>query len=115
MVEVPPPAVPLVLEPSEHKRAPRTPYEAKFSLQYSLAAMLRYGTVGLDTYKPERISQSRGALVLAARVRFVAAEMAGYPRCVSGNRDRDDGPEAVRVATRPLKETPGQSGSAGDL
>jgi 2-methylcitrate dehydratase PrpD len=104
VVKVPPPAVPLVLEPSEHKRAPRTPYEAKFSLQYSLAAMLRDGRVGLDTYEPERISEPE-TLALAARVRFVAAEMVGYPDVFPATVTVTTGRKQW-VATRPLGGRP---------
>jgi 2-methylcitrate dehydratase PrpD len=69
-VSVPPgPAVALVLEPAREKLAPRTPYEAKFSLQYSLAALLVHGRVGLDTYAVQAIEEGR-VLALARRIRY---------------------------------------------
>lgn len=63
------PAVELVLEPEREKIAPRTPYEAKFSLQYSLAALLVHGRVGLDTYEARAIGDAR-VLALARRVSY---------------------------------------------
>ena len=46
VVTVPEAAVALVLEPAAPKQAPRTEYEAKFSLQYSTAAMVVHGRLG---------------------------------------------------------------------
>jgi 2-methylcitrate dehydratase PrpD len=86
-VSVPPgPAVALVLEPEPEKLAPRTPYEAKFSLQYSLAWLLVYGRVGLDAYAAQAIEDPR-VLALARRI--------GYRADASG----DDGafPGGVRI------------------
>ena len=53
-VAVPDPGVPLVLEPVEAKRDPRTEYDAKFSLQYSIAALIVHGSVGVETYTGRR-------------------------------------------------------------
>ena len=64
---VPAGEVPIVCEPREAKLRPRTPYDAQFSLPYSVAAALVDGRVGLDTYAPERIADAR-VLALAARV-----------------------------------------------
>ncbi len=50
LVTIPPEGVSLVLEPADRKIAPRTVYEAKFSLQYSTAAMLVNGSAGLSAY-----------------------------------------------------------------
>ena len=59
VVTVPEAGVSLVLEPAEPKVAPRTDYEGKFSLQYSTAAMLVHGRVGLTTYTPEALADER--------------------------------------------------------
>ena len=53
---VPAGEVPIVCEPRESKLRPRTPYDAQFSLAYSVAAALVDGRVGLDTYAKDRIS-----------------------------------------------------------
>jgi 2-methylcitrate dehydratase PrpD len=64
---VPPSGMPIVAEPAEAKRRPRTPYDAQFSLPYSVAAAFVDGRVGLDTYAPERLDDPR-VLALADRV-----------------------------------------------
>jgi 2-methylcitrate dehydratase PrpD len=75
--------LPLVLEPREAKIVPRTPYDAKFSLQYSVAAMLVHGEVGVATYTPEAIGDER-VLAVAARVRHEARDFPTYPEAFPG-------------------------------
>ena len=75
VVTVPAAIVQSVLEPARHKIAPRTPYEAKFSLQYSAAAMLIHGQVGIATYTDAAIADPR-VLELARKVRYETRE---YP------------------------------------
>ena len=70
---VPRGAVDVVLEPYAAKLEPRTPYEAKFSLPYSLAAMIVHGTVGTGTYTHEAIADP-SVRALAARVRYEVKE-----------------------------------------
>jgi 2-methylcitrate dehydratase PrpD len=69
VVTVPERAVPIVLEPQAAKQAPRTPYEGKFSLQFSVAAQLAHGRPGLDTYTAAAIADPE-VLGLARRVRY---------------------------------------------
>ena len=64
---VPPSGVPIVAEPREAKLRPRTPYDAQFSLPYSVAAAFVDGRVDLDTYAPDRLGDPR-VLALADRV-----------------------------------------------
>jgi 2-methylcitrate dehydratase PrpD len=64
---VPPSGMPIVAEPYEAKRRPRTPYDAQFSLPYSVAAALVDGRVDLDTYAVDRLGDPR-VLALADRV-----------------------------------------------
>jgi 2-methylcitrate dehydratase PrpD len=73
IVRVPQGAVDVVLEPSAAKLAPRTPYEAKFSLQFSIASLIVRGRVGTDTYTDGAIGD-RGVLELARRVRYEVGE-----------------------------------------
>ncbi|NUU24716.1 MAG: MmgE/PrpD family protein, partial [Streptomycetaceae bacterium] len=73
-VTVPREAVPLVCAPD--KARPRTVYEAKFSLAWSLAAMLVDGSVGVDTYS-EGCTRRTKVSALADRVRFVQARHEG--------------------------------------
>jgi 2-methylcitrate dehydratase PrpD len=83
VVTVPEAGVSLVLEPAATKVAPRTDYEGKFSLQYSTAAMLVHGRVGLTTYTPEALADPR-VLGLARKVRYETREYASYPAAFPG-------------------------------
>ncbi len=66
---VPAGEVPIVCEPAAAKLRPRTPYDAKFSLPFSVAAALVDGVVGLDTFAPGRLGDER-LLSLASRVGY---------------------------------------------
>jgi 2-methylcitrate dehydratase PrpD len=83
VVTVPEAGVPLVLEPAESKVAPRSDYEGKFSLQFSTAAMLVHGRVGLTTYTPQVLTDAR-VLELARKVRYETKEYASYPAAFPG-------------------------------
>ena len=65
------------------KIAPRTVYEAKFSLQYSTAAMLVHGAAGLSAYSDEAIADQR-VLDLTRRVRYETKEYDTYPAAFPG-------------------------------
>jgi 2-methylcitrate dehydratase PrpD len=80
---VPEAGVGLVLEPVASKRAPRSSYEAKFSLQYSAAAMIVNGGVGVSTYGSNAIADPR-VLDLAARVRYETKAYPSYPGAFPG-------------------------------
>ena len=75
---VPAGEIPIVCEPREAKLRPRTPYDAQFSLPYSVAAALVDGRVGLDTYEPAKIHDPR-VLALAARVTHTVDPDSRYP------------------------------------
>jgi 2-methylcitrate dehydratase PrpD len=83
VVTVPEAAVALVLEPAASKQAPRSEYEAKFSLQYSTAAMLVHGRVGVRTYSADEIADPR-VLALAGKVRHETKEYSSYPAAFPG-------------------------------
>jgi len=80
---VPQDAVSFVLEPAASKVRPRTEYEAKFSLQFGIAAMLVDGAVGVSTFTPERIADPR-LLDLAQRVRYEVRDYPTYPAAFPG-------------------------------
>lgn len=82
-VTVPQEVVPIVLEPAATKRAPQTAYEAKFSLPYSVAALLADGRVDVDSYTPEAIARPE-LLALADRVSYEVKEYASYPGAFPG-------------------------------
>ncbi|MGH7897858.1 MAG: MmgE/PrpD family protein, partial [Candidatus Binatia bacterium] len=83
VVEVPEPAVSLVLEPAAEKARPRTPYDAKFSLPYSLAALLIHGRVDLDTYSARAVGDP-AVLSLARAVRYRVKTFATFPQALPG-------------------------------
>ncbi len=91
-VSIPEPGVPLVLEPVEHKRRPRTPYDAKFSLPYSVAAMLVHGRLDVGSYTPAAIEDA-AVLSLASRVVHVPGDFRTYRRSFPGRveLELDDG------------------------
>jgi 2-methylcitrate dehydratase PrpD len=82
-VAVPDPGVPLVLEPLAAKRDPRTEYDAKFSLPYSIAALVVHGRVGVETYTEQAI-RDPAVLALAARVQHVQRDFPTYPQSFPG-------------------------------
>jgi 2-methylcitrate dehydratase PrpD len=83
LVWIPDAGVALVLEPVESKQTPRTEYEAKFSLQYSTAAMLVHGQVGVRTYTDEALADPR-VQALAQKVRYETKEYDTYPAAFPG-------------------------------
>jgi 2-methylcitrate dehydratase PrpD len=80
---IPEPLVPFVLEPVADKRRPKTGYDAKFSLQYSLAAMLTRGEVDLSTYSEESLTDPV-VLDAAARVGYEAYSFESFPEFFPG-------------------------------
>jgi 2-methylcitrate dehydratase PrpD len=80
----------LVLEPLADKHRPRTEYEAKFSLPYSIASLLVRGNVDLSTYTDEAIADE-DVLKLAAKVRYEIKDYDTFPRALPGG---------VRISTR---------------
>jgi 2-methylcitrate dehydratase PrpD len=75
LLRVPDDSIPIVCAPAEVKQRPRTAYEAKFSAQWSVAAMLVDGRVGIDSYQTDRIGRPDVAR-LAQLVRY---EPTGMP------------------------------------
>jgi 2-methylcitrate dehydratase PrpD len=82
-VSVPAPAVPIVLEPVAAKFAPRTDYDAKFSLQYCTAALLLTGKVDVGTFSEPTLCDGRIA-ELARKVSYVVRDYATWPAAFPG-------------------------------
>jgi len=80
---VPAGEVPIVCEPTTAKLRPRSPYDAKFSLAFCVAAALVGDRVGIGTFSEEGIREP-GALALAARVRYTVDPSSPYPRTFPG-------------------------------
>jgi 2-methylcitrate dehydratase PrpD len=75
--------VSLVLEPLADKHRPRSEYEAKFSLPYSIASLLVRGKVDVSTYTDEAIVDP-DVLELAAKVRYEVKDYATFPQALPG-------------------------------
>jgi 2-methylcitrate dehydratase PrpD len=82
-VSIPAAGVGLVVAPEARKRVPSSPTDARFSLHYSVAAMLIAGDVGLRTYQSESISDPR-VLALAAKVSAQGRQFPSYPSAFPG-------------------------------
>jgi 2-methylcitrate dehydratase PrpD len=80
---VPAGEVPIVCEPRAVKIAPRTTYEAQFSLPFVVAAAFVDGRVGLGTFTPERLRDDR-VLALAARVAHAVDPESTFPNGFPG-------------------------------
>lgn len=83
VVTVPAAGVSLVLEPAGQKVAPRSEYEGKFSLQYSVASMLVRGHVAVSDFTDEAIADP-AVLAVAAKVRYETPEYPTYPQAFPG-------------------------------
>jgi len=75
---VPAGEVPIICEPRDAKLAPRTSYDARFSLPYTVAAALVDGRVTLETFAPERLNDQR-LLALAGRVTHTVDPTSSFP------------------------------------
>ena len=80
---VPAGEVPIICEPMDVKRRPRTSYDAQFSLPFSVASAFVDGAIGLDTYAPARLDDPR-VLALAARVSHTIDPDAAFPKSFPG-------------------------------
>jgi 2-methylcitrate dehydratase PrpD len=80
---VPAGEVPIVCEPAAAKLRPRTPYDAKFSLAFCVAAALCGDRVGIGAFTAESIREDR-VLALAARVRYTVDPASPFPRTFPG-------------------------------
>lgn len=76
IAELHPDAVPIVAEPRAAKIRPRTPYEAKFSLPWSVAAAIVDGRIDVRTYAPDRLERPE-VTALAERVTVRVADAPG--------------------------------------
>lgn len=83
-VVVHPDSAPTVCEPREAKNSPRTPYDAKFSLPWSLAAQLVDGEITIDTYRVENLGRPE-LIRLAKLVEVTLGPAEGFAADASGN------------------------------
>ena len=83
VVTVPTAGVSLVLEPAAAKTTPRSDYEGKFSLQYSIASMLVRGHVSVADFTDEAIADPK-VLAVAAKVGYETPDYPTYPQAFPG-------------------------------
>lgn len=75
-LDLPAASMPIVAVPEDSKRNPRTAYEAKFSVQWSLAAMLTSGRIDIESYLPGELGRA-DLRELAGRVHVESASVSG--------------------------------------
>jgi 2-methylcitrate dehydratase PrpD len=110
-VRIPAEGEPLVLEPLSAKHEPRTPYDAKFSLPFTVAHRLVHGRLGVSSFSARSI-RDRDVLALASRVRGEPlsgpppSRFAGGARIVTTRGDELDGfvPHAPGSPGNPLDD-----------
>jgi 2-methylcitrate dehydratase PrpD len=112
VVRIPPAGEQMVVDPIAAKRRPRTPYDAKFSLPFTVAHHIVHGGLGLDAFSPTAIADP-AVLALAGRV---SAEPL---RAADGEVSRFGGGARVRTAAgaehdRLLPYAPGSPGNPLD-
>lgn len=73
----------LVCDPMDAKRRPRSVYEARFSLPYSIGVAVVDGKLGLNSYDVERLSDNR-VLEAAAKVNYEVLEYKEFPEAFPG-------------------------------
>lgn len=84
--DVPTASVPIVCEPADTKRAPRTPYEGKFSLAFSAASLVVDGALNVASFEPAALTRD-AVLAMARRVSYRAVEVSGAPADAPGRAE----------------------------
>ena len=103
----------IVCEPALHKLTPRSPYEAKFSIYYSLAIALIDGEISIGTYTPDRNSEVR-CLGSGSASRLRGRPDIGLPEDLSGTggdralRRHDVRARALRASWQPRAPSHGR-------
>lgn len=111
VVRIPPEGEALVLDPLGAKRRPRTPYDAKFSLPFTVAHHLVHGRLDVGSFSEGAIAEPE-VLALAARVRAeplperAPSRFAGGARIVTRGGEEHDlfVPNAPGSPANPLGE-----------
>jgi 2-methylcitrate dehydratase PrpD len=82
-VLLPAATISIICEPADKKRRPQGDYEARFSIQYLVAAALLRGRITLTELEPDSLTDP-AILRLAERVEYVIDESSSFPRAYSG-------------------------------
>jgi len=83
-LRLPKASIPIVAEPHPQKTRPRTPYEAKFSVQWNVAALLVDGRLGVEHFTPEQLERPEIAR-LASAVEVMGEPLPGAPAEAPGD------------------------------
>ena len=83
-IRLPRESIPVIAEPRANKIRPRSTYEAKFSVQWDVAALLIDGAMGLDLFEPSALERS-DITDLASRVHVNSVNFDGVPADAPGH------------------------------
>lgn len=83
-VHLHPDSIPIVCGPNTGVAAPRSTYDGKFDLPWSVAALIHDGTVDIATYTAESIARA-AVLATAAKVRVVESGIGGPAAAAPGH------------------------------
>lgn len=98
-VQLPAASMPIVAEPRQTKLRPRSGYEAKFSLQWTVAALLLDGAISVDTYRDVDRPE---VTELAERIDVVPIDYSGPPATAKGHVELVTGTgETLEAVSRP--------------
>jgi 2-methylcitrate dehydratase PrpD len=76
--------MPIVCEPIEKKRRPRTGYEAKFSIPYAIAVAMIRGDAGLNDYQEDVVHDPR-IIAIANKITYIVDPNNPYPNQFTGH------------------------------
>lgn len=95
LVDVHPDSAAVVCEPAQAKMTPRTPYDAKFSLPWTVAALVIDGAVSVDTFSESSLRRPE----ITALARLVRTQ-AGLTAATAKPAVAADAPGRVRIGLR---------------
>jgi 2-methylcitrate dehydratase PrpD len=114
-VRVAEPGVGLILEPAAAKPAPQTPYDAKFSLPFSLAALLERGHIDVTTYTAASLGDP-ALEAIGRRVTYESLPLAEVADAFGGEVELElDGRRVAAAVPVPLGGTGRAMGEADVL
>lgn len=112
---VAPGMVSTVCEPEEQKLNPQSGYQAKFSLQYAVAAALIDGNVTRASYSEERVADPK-LRALLQRVRYETNPSLPFPKKYPGEVQITlSGGRRIEASTPNSPGSPDKPATAGDL
>ena len=112
---VPVEEAPIICDPWERRLAPKTGYEAKFSLPYCIAVLLTEGRVDVATFDTDALPVA--ALALAGRISYTPIDNGGFPARFPGRvrirlRSR---PDALELSVDDVRGSPARPASPDEV